>query len=306
MFARPHITLYYIFLFYNANFIIFSPLLYFFFFFFFFSSRRRHTRSDRDWSSDVCSSDLLTLARRPLRFETRLERLHQVDDLGLRRLGRLLGDLLALHLPLDLLEDSLAHVVLVLRRLERVRGRLLDELHGHLELGLLHFNLRDRDLRDAAHFVAVVQLLHHQAVRLWSHRHEVLLAARRILPNRCAVRLLERLRQQPVGALTALVRSEEIRLLDVHAGDLGRWHELSDLDGAGALWLFELLELFFGEDDVASVCKLVPLHRVVPFDDLAILAADVLLLQTSPVFPGEHVEGDSRSRLARAKPFNRH
>src|SRR2546428_10656278 len=28
--------------------------------FFFFSSRRRHTRSDRDWSSDVCSSDLST------------------------------------------------------------------------------------------------------------------------------------------------------------------------------------------------------------------------------------------------------
>src|SRR5438105_181555 len=27
-------------------------------FFFFFSSRRRHTRSTRDWSSDVCSSDL--------------------------------------------------------------------------------------------------------------------------------------------------------------------------------------------------------------------------------------------------------
>src|SRR5690349_22339845 len=29
-----------------------------FVFFFFFSSRRRHTRSLRDWSSDVCSSDL--------------------------------------------------------------------------------------------------------------------------------------------------------------------------------------------------------------------------------------------------------
>src|SRR5699024_11438950 len=27
-------------------------------YFFFFSSRRRHTRSKRDWSSDVCSSDL--------------------------------------------------------------------------------------------------------------------------------------------------------------------------------------------------------------------------------------------------------
>src|SRR2546422_3867707 len=27
-------------------------------YFFFFSSRRRHTRCSRDWSSDVCSSDL--------------------------------------------------------------------------------------------------------------------------------------------------------------------------------------------------------------------------------------------------------
>src|SRR5256884_9413879 len=32
-------------------------------FFFFFSSRRRHTRCSRDWSSDVCSSDLHTLSR---------------------------------------------------------------------------------------------------------------------------------------------------------------------------------------------------------------------------------------------------
>src|SRR5690625_6249859 len=28
--------------------------------FFFFSSRRRHTRWPRDWSSDVCSSDLIS------------------------------------------------------------------------------------------------------------------------------------------------------------------------------------------------------------------------------------------------------
>src|SRR5439155_6784397 len=32
--------------------------LYYVFCFFFFSSRRRHTRWPRDWSSDVCSSDL--------------------------------------------------------------------------------------------------------------------------------------------------------------------------------------------------------------------------------------------------------
>src|SRR5207248_6534456 len=31
---------------------------------FFFSSRRRHTRSYGDWSSDVCSSDLISPERR--------------------------------------------------------------------------------------------------------------------------------------------------------------------------------------------------------------------------------------------------
>src|SRR6266542_5981422 len=34
-------------------------------FFFFFSSRRRHTRCYRDWSSDVCSSDLNAALRHP-------------------------------------------------------------------------------------------------------------------------------------------------------------------------------------------------------------------------------------------------
>src|SRR5439155_3105445 len=39
--------------------------------FFFFSSRRRHTRWPRDWSSDVCSSDLAGLARTDDRIERR-------------------------------------------------------------------------------------------------------------------------------------------------------------------------------------------------------------------------------------------
>src|SRR5207302_7897521 len=39
--------------------IYFSSINPVFFFFFFFSSRRRHTRFSRDWSSDVCSSDLV-------------------------------------------------------------------------------------------------------------------------------------------------------------------------------------------------------------------------------------------------------
>src|SRR2546422_5682457 len=38
--------------------------------FFFFSSRRRHTRCSRDWSSDVCSSDLFPLDDGPERLPT--------------------------------------------------------------------------------------------------------------------------------------------------------------------------------------------------------------------------------------------
>src|SRR2546430_13050708 len=54
---------------------------------FFFSSRRRHTRFDCDWSSDVCSSDLLHLYRR---------------HLDSPRLGVLVDD------PLELLIDLVA------------------------------------------------------------------------------------------------------------------------------------------------------------------------------------------------------
>src|SRR5699024_8190464 len=46
--------------------------------FFFFSSRRRHTRSKRDWSSDVCSSDLLSK-------ENSLEKV--IFGLGIRFIG---------------------------------------------------------------------------------------------------------------------------------------------------------------------------------------------------------------------------
>src|SRR5207302_4478217 len=59
-----------------------------FFFFFFFSSRRRHTRFSRDWSSDVCSSDLLVR----LRFgAVRLEPKHHGRELPERRAARIRG-----------------------------------------------------------------------------------------------------------------------------------------------------------------------------------------------------------------------
>src|SRR2546421_1821078 len=49
---------------------------------FFFSSRRRHTRSDRDWSSDVCSSDLLP-ARRVVIVDSQRPSRHPLTSRGI-------------------------------------------------------------------------------------------------------------------------------------------------------------------------------------------------------------------------------
>src|SRR2546429_2453334 len=51
------------------------------YYFFFFSSRRRHTRCSRDWSSDVCSSDLI-LPPALCRCSGRVE--HDVRELVVR------------------------------------------------------------------------------------------------------------------------------------------------------------------------------------------------------------------------------
>src|SRR2546427_7355135 len=51
---------------------------------FFFSSRRRHTRFDCDWSSDVCSSDLVTFTREQLREIRYAGLLHDFGKVGVR------------------------------------------------------------------------------------------------------------------------------------------------------------------------------------------------------------------------------
>src|SRR3712207_1364705 len=47
--------------------------------FFFFSSRRRHTRYWRDWSSDVCSSDLILVANAGITRDGLLLRMKDED-----------------------------------------------------------------------------------------------------------------------------------------------------------------------------------------------------------------------------------
>src|SRR5207249_9740161 len=59
---------------------------------FFFSSRRRHTRSKRDWSSDVCSSDLEASRRRSRTTERPADELEEAAlQLRRDRLGDLTG-----------------------------------------------------------------------------------------------------------------------------------------------------------------------------------------------------------------------
>src|SRR5690606_40308766 len=58
---------------------------------FFFSSRRRHTRFSRDWSSDVCSSDLARGQRRAVVVVEALAGGGEDLDAGERRLRERLG-----------------------------------------------------------------------------------------------------------------------------------------------------------------------------------------------------------------------
>src|SRR5699024_12152505 len=49
---------------------------------FFFSSRRRHTRSKRDWSTDVCSSDL-----NPVKSAIQYIQLNYMEQLSLQEIS---------------------------------------------------------------------------------------------------------------------------------------------------------------------------------------------------------------------------
>src|SRR5256884_8730299 len=57
--------------------------------FFFFSSRRRHTRCSRDWSSDVCSSDLMLFEESKPQFDGDAAALLFFEPVGMRSGERL-------------------------------------------------------------------------------------------------------------------------------------------------------------------------------------------------------------------------
>src|SRR4030066_545567 len=85
-------------------------------FFFFFSSRRRHTRFKCDWSSDVCSSDLLYLGaymRLPLVPLFASDLGATTVQVGMINTGFMVAAAL-LSLPLGLVSDRLGRNRLIL------------------------------------------------------------------------------------------------------------------------------------------------------------------------------------------------
>src|SRR2546426_6438983 len=109
--------------------------------------------------------------------------------------------------------------------------------------------------------------------------------------------LLERLREQLVRPLAALVGSEIVRAVEPDAVDLLGRQEFHDVDGAGGA-LFEGLQLIRREGDVLSLLEFIALDHVTTFDFFAVRGADVLLLQAGPVLLMEPVERDRGLRLA--------
>src|SRR3954464_2806988 len=233
------------------------------------------------------------------RRERCLERFHQIDDLRLRGGGLCNLDLLTFDLALYLRLDPLLDVVFVLLGLELVGRYLPDDLLGELELLRLHVRrFFQPDLVEGPHLVRVHELLHDEAAAVdGAQLHEILLAAGGIPRESGAAGRAHRLREQPVGAIGALLGPEVVGLVEVDGIDrLGR-DELADLDLLRRL-LLERLQLFGGEGDVAVLGELVAFHHLVALDHLIVVArADVLLLEAAPALRVQEVEGDRRLRL---------
>lgn len=206
-------------------------------------------------------------------------------------LGR--GDLVPRDLLLHCLEDARAKLVLELLGLEALDVELLDELPGHLDLrGLERDFVPEIDFREVPHLVCVEELMHDQPVLVGANQDEVALAPRHVTAERHLARLAHRLRQQPVGLVPTLVRTEIVGLLDVYEVDGAERHELEDLEIVCFLFL-QGLELLGIESNVLALRILIALDHVRPIDDLVVHWAINLVPDAIAALVVELVEADS-------------
>src|SRR2546430_4060245 len=118
-------------------------------FIFFFSSRRRHTRFDCDWSSDVCSSDLLLLGSPqpvPSLTDTDAPAVVRVDPSIATRIDAIVSDYVKGLTSLDPNSPDFAAKVRAIhamasddiRQSASVSNRLLDKPIKAMESGLFN------------------------------------------------------------------------------------------------------------------------------------------------------------------------
>src|SRR5262245_34460189 len=222
--------------------------------------------------------DRTRLRATPLAAQALLQRLHQVDHLGLRGLHGRHRDLLAGDLLVDRLLQALAPLIVILLRREPVGGELLDQLAREVGLRRLHRRLRTAlDLVEGAHLVGVVERVQREAVVERSDEDQPLLPARDVLGQRHHARVAHGLAEQLVRLVAALVRSEIVRVLKVHRIDVGQRHELLDVDRLARRRL-ERFQLLVGEEHELVLRHLAPLHQLAALDDALAARAPRLLL----------------------------
>src|SRR5438105_7350389 len=118
---------------------------------FFFSSRRRHTRSTRDWSSDVCSSDLAETARAQGAFWPMHDLLFEHQDA--LTFADLVGYARELGLDVDRFRDDLRRHVHAGRLAEDVESADMSNVSGTPTFfvnGLRHHGAYDIETLSAA------------------------------------------------------------------------------------------------------------------------------------------------------------
>ena len=116
--------------------------------------------------------------------------------------------------------------------------------------------------------------------------------------------LLQRLGEQLVRAVRALVRPQVPAVLEVQRVHAGERHELGDLHRLGG-GLLERLQLLGGEEHVLVTRELVALDQVVAGHDLVVHRAPELLLDAALALVVELVERDLRRALGRRVELHR-
>src|SRR5699024_9708037 len=98
---------------------------------FFFSSRRRHTRSKRDWSSDVCSSDLQVCTINQQDIYDLMQKYPNISIKIIESFAERLNESESLTTNISLLSSS---------------ERLQEYIRTHTEEGILSLNMTKKDL----------------------------------------------------------------------------------------------------------------------------------------------------------------